>query len=219
MSITCIIPAYNEEKRIGSVLSTVKQVDAIDRIIVVSDGSKDRTAEIARSCGVDVIELKENIGKGGAIKVAIDNCTSDILLFLDADLIGLKSYHIMDLLKPVVNGEADMTVGVFSGGRLSTDLAQKLVPHLSGQRAMKRYVADRIPDIDMTRYGVEVAITMFAEKEDIKVREVILKDMTHFTKEEKLGLVRGLAARLKMYWDIVRCIMPQRIKQTSGGKR
>ena len=64
-SITAIIAAYNEEKTIEKVLIEVKKVKTIDKIIVVSDGSRDRTAEIARQLDVEVIELSENVGKGG----------------------------------------------------------------------------------------------------------------------------------------------------------
>ena len=68
MKISVIIPAYNEEATIAEVIKTVKQVPIINSIIVVSDGSTDRTVEIANSLKVNVFEMKKNIGKGGAIK-------------------------------------------------------------------------------------------------------------------------------------------------------
>lgn len=204
MSISAIIPAYNEEKTIEEVLKAVLEVSLIDNIIVVSDGSTDATADIARYMGVDVIELEVNRGKGGAMKAGLDKCTSDTILFLDADLIGLTRKHVEDLLGPVVKNTADMTIGVFCRGRFATDLAQKLTPYLSGQRAMKRSLIDNIPNIDITRYGVEAALTRFVEKENVRIEEVLMEDMTHCMKEEKLGILRGFAARLKMYWDIVK---------------
>lgn len=206
MSVTAIIPAYNEEQTVADVVNCVKRVDKVERVIVVSDGSTDRTAEIARNCGADVIELAENVGKGGAIKVGVNECRTDIILFLDADLIGLNEKHVLDLIEPVIADKADMTVGIFRNGRLVTDLAQKVTPHLSGQRAIRKSVMDRIPNIDISRYGVEVALTRYVEKLSIRVQEVDLPDMTHVTKEEKLGLVKGVQARLKMYWDIVKIL-------------
>lgn len=206
-TITTIIPAYNEEKNIGNVLSVVKEIDLIDRIIVVSDGSEDMTAQIARDFGVDVIELKDNVGKGGAIKNGVDRTNGEIILFLDADLVGLKPRHVIDLLTPVINGECDMSIGIFNNGRFATDLAQKLTPYLSGQRAIKRYIIEGISDIDVTRYGVEVALTRYVSKNNIKTKEVYLDNVTHVMKEEKLGVVKGFTARLKMYRDIAKYIV------------
>lgn len=215
MNVTAIIPAYNEEQTIAGVVNCVNNVDTIQKIIVVSDGSTDRTAEIARKCGADVIELCENVGKGGAIKAGINECETEIILFLDADLIGLTEKHVLDLIEPVVNNESDMTIGIFKYGRMVTDLAQKVTPYLSGQRAIKRSIIDKIPNIDITRYGVEAALTKYVESFSVRVKEVDLPDMTHITKEEKLGLIKGVQARLKMYWDIVKILSSYNIKKES----
>ncbi len=215
MNVTAVIPAYNEEQTIADVIECVKLVEKVKKIIVVSDGSTDRTAEIARECGASVIELSENVGKGGAIKAGINECGTEVILFLDADLIGLTEKHVSDLIEPVINNEADMTIGIFKNGRMVTDLAQKVTPYLSGQRAIKKSVIDKIPNIDITRYGVEVALTKYVDKSSLRVQEVDLPDMTHVTKEEKLGIIRGVQARLKMYWDIVKILSSNNIRKES----
>lgn len=203
-SVTVIIPAYNEEKTIGDVISEVKKVELVNEIIVVSDGSIDNTVGVAKKHKVEIVELTNNIGKGGALSKGVNATYSEILLFLDADLIGLKKEHVNDLLSPVVYGEADMTIGIFCNGRFTTDLAQKVSPYLSGQRAMKRYIFENIPNVDITRYGVEVALTKYVIKNNIKSKDIILENLTHVMKEEKLGVMRGFASRLKMYWDIIK---------------
>ena len=142
MNVTAVIPAYNEEQTIAGVVKCVKSIEKIQKVIVVSDGSTDRTAEIARDCGADVIELNENVGKGGAIKAGINECGTEIILFLDADLIGLTEKHVLDLIEPVINDKADMSVGIFKKGRIVTDLAQKVTPYLSGQRAIKKSIIE-----------------------------------------------------------------------------
>jgi glycosyltransferase involved in cell wall biosynthesis len=134
--IAAIIPAYNEEKNIGPVLSVVKQVKELTDILVVSDGSTDRTADIARSFGLRTIELPYNMGKSYAMKIGLENTSAPFVLFLDADLIGVKPYHIKNLIMPVYQDAADMTLGVFSCGRGVTDFAQRLTPFLTGQRAV-----------------------------------------------------------------------------------
>lgn len=206
MCITAIIPAYNEEQTIGGVLQCIKKVKEVTQIIVVSDGSTDKTAETAAAYDIELIDLKENVGKGGAMKAGMERCANDNVLFLDADLIGLTEKHVKELILPVINNEADMTIGIFKNGRIVTDLAQKVTPYLSGQRAVKKTLLDRIPNIDITRYGVEVALTKYGEKNAIRTREVYLEDMTHVTKEEKLGIFKGMQARFKMYWDIVKVL-------------
>ncbi|MDF2521690.1 MAG: putative glycosyl transferase family 2 protein [Clostridia bacterium] len=206
MGITAIIPAYNEEMTLGGILDCVKKVEEITQIIVVSDGSTDKTAEVARVFDIEVIELVENVGKGGAMKAGVERCVNDNVLFLDADLIGLTPKHVRELILPVMNNETEMTIGIFKNGRVVTDLAQKVTPYLSGQRALKKYILDRIPNIDITRYGVEVALTKYAEKNLIRTKEVILEDMTHVTKEEKMGLIKGMQARFKMYWEILKIL-------------
>ncbi len=215
MNVTAIIPAYNEELTIASVINCLIKVAEIQKIIVVSDGSTDRTAEIARECGADVIELEENVGKGGAIKAGVNECGTEVILFLDADLIGLKEKHVIDLIEPVVDNNADMTIGIFRNGRMVTDLAQKVTPYLSGQRAIRKSIIDKIPNIDISRYGVEVALTKYVDRFSIRVQEVDLPDMTHVTKEEKLGLIKGVQARLKMYWDIVKILSSYSMKRES----
>lgn len=206
MIITAIIPAYNEEKTIEEVLDAVKSAKIIDDIIVVSDGSIDSTAEIAREARVDVIELRRNMGKGGAMKAGLDACRGDIILFLDADLIGLKEEHVIKLVEPVSSGRADMSIGIFKGGRFATDLAQKVSPYLSGQRAVKRSILDCLSCLDVLKFGVEIALTKYIMYNNIKVEEIELWGMSHYTKEEKLGLVKGAGARLRMYRDIIRCL-------------
>lgn len=210
MRIQAIIPAFNEEQTIGDVVSTLRRVDLIDEVVVVSDGSEDRTADAARKVGARVIEHTENQGKAAAMKTGFEATTAPILLFLDADLIGLAPAHVHALLLPVVAGEADMTIGVFDEGRLTTDLAQLVAPYLSGQRAVQRQLlADMFrnePDANLSRFGIEVALTRYVKDAGHRAVEVPLGEMSHRMKEEKLGLVKGMAARLKMYYEILKYV-------------
>lgn len=204
MRVAAIIPAFDEEKTVGSVVETVIAANVVDEVIVVNDGSNDQTSKVAAAAGARVIDLKQNMGKGGAMKAGADNTDADVVLFLDADLTGLTASHLLDLLDPVVCDEADMTVGVFDEGRFATDMAQKITPFLSGQRAMRKWIMSEVPHVEHSRYGVEVALSRFAEKHHLRVRKVNLKHVAQVTKEEKLGLVKGFQARLRMYWEIIR---------------
>ncbi len=206
MEIAVIIPAFNEGKRIDKVLEVVMQVAIIDQLIVVSDGSTDDTAKVARMFTNDVIELKKNIGKGGAIMAGIAYSEADIVVLLDADLIGLTKEHIYALLEPVIQGDVETTVGIFSSGRLFTDWAQKIAPFLSGQRVLRRTILKDIKKLDITSYGFELALTKYLHAQKITIKKVILYGISHIMKEEKLGLCRGFLGRLKMYWQILKSI-------------
>jgi glycosyltransferase involved in cell wall biosynthesis len=199
-----VIPAYNEEATIGPIVEVLCATPSLSEVVVVSDGSEDRTAEVARAAGARVIELPVNMGKGAAMREGLRATTADVVVFLDADLVGLTSEHVASLLDPVLSGQREMSIGLFDGGRPLTDLAQALTPNLSGQRAVRRSLLEQVEDLDAARFGVEVALTRYLRRAGIEPEEVILRNVTHRTKEEKLGLVKGLAARMRMYWEIVR---------------
>lgn len=211
-SVVVIVPAYNEEETIGSVLRVLVGHPLVDDVVVVSDGSTDATADVARDHGARVVELPENLGKGAAMQAGISISSADVVLFLDADLIGLRPEHVERMLRPVFEGETQMSVGVFEGGRTSTDLAQAIAPFLSGQRAVHRKLLSGLDDLGGSGYGVEVALTRYMRRHNSQVREVVLHDLTHRLKEEKRGLIKGLAARMKMYWEIVKYLPKDKVR-------
>jgi len=208
MKVAAIVPAYNEEQRICRVLSVVEQAPLVDEVWVVNDGSTDRTAEvIPRDNGVRTLHLPRNVGKGGALLAGANTTDAEVLVFVDADLVGLTPDHVDELVRPVLADEADMSVGVFRGGRYWTDLAQRLVPNISGQRAIKREIFLSVPRLDRTRYGVEVAMTRHLAVSGKRVAKVPLFGVTHVMKEEKLGLPLGVLSRLRMYRDMCTCML------------
>lgn len=206
MDVAAIVPAFNEEQTIGVVVETLLNCSLIHEVIVVSDGSDDNTVQKAKQYPITVIDLKENIGKGGAMKAGAKATSCPVLLFVDADLVGLDSNHIQSLLEPVLSENTAMSIGVFSDGRVTTDLAQKIAPSLSGQRAVKKELFDQAPNLEDSGFGVEVALTQYAEANDVEIVRVSLPALSQVMKEEKMGFGRGLHARLKMYLDIVRSI-------------
>lgn len=206
MRSVVVIPAFNEERTVANVVTAALKCPLVSEVIVVSDGSTDGTVEAASRAGAAVISLEKNVGKGGAMMAGFVNTSADIVLFLDADLAGLTADHVAALLSPVITGQAEVSLGLFKNGRLSTDLAQKIAPFLSGQRAITRRLIQQIPDFSETGWGVEVALTKYIKENHIPVAEVVLTDVTQVMKEEKVGLLKGFASRLRMYWHIVKVI-------------
>ena len=155
--VVVIIPAYNEEKTIVHVIDVVRSCPLVDQVIVVSDGSKDHTAEVARHAGATTFPLETNRGKGGAMLYGVKQTDATVLVFLDADLIGLTKEHVEQLVLPVLSGTDMMHVGVIDRGRCVTRLMHVL-PLISGQRAMKRSVIESIPPTFLQGFMVEPAL-------------------------------------------------------------
>ena len=84
-----IIPAYNEERTVAAVVAAARACPLVERVVVVDDGSTDRTAEIARRAGAEVVRLRPNRGKTAAILAGGEATSSPILILLDGDLLGL----------------------------------------------------------------------------------------------------------------------------------
>lgn len=204
MEISIVIPAYNEERYISNVLNSLKTNDIIKEIIVVNDGSTDNTSALAKAFTKKVYDLPQNIGKGGAMYFGAKMATSKYVLFLDADLINLQERHINELALPVIDGQFDMSIGVFEKGRATTDVAQFFAPFLSGQRCLSREFFLKVSNVETSRFGVEVALTRYAQKHNLRIKEVVLDQASHVMKEEKLGIVKGFLYRLKMYWEIAK---------------
>ncbi len=202
--VSLAICAYNEEENIKRVLEVIKNINWLDQIIVVDDGSKDRTPNIVR--GYKKIELiihKENRGKGDAIATAISAAKNDLMIFLDADLLGLKELHLLEMISPVLfTKQADLCLGIFGKGEISaTNIANKLLPSISGQRAVWK---SKLPGRDRMlglRYGVDLFITNSFTPSKIKI--VKLDGLSQKIKEEKSKeLVQAVKNRVTMYKDI-----------------
>jgi len=204
MRVAVIIPAYNEASRLPAVLEAVTQAAGVDEIIAVSDGSTDDTYEIAAAWpGVGALNLPTNVGKAGALAAGVAKTRADILLFLDADLIGLTSAQVEALLQPVLTGQADMSVAHFRHARCVTDWSHLLAPNISGQRALRRELFEQIPQVASLRFGIEMALTHQARITGARVDRVEWAGVTHPMKEEKRGWARGLGSRLRMYGQML----------------
>jgi glycosyltransferase involved in cell wall biosynthesis len=113
VKVTVLIPAFNEEKNIEQTLkgledfqNTYCRENQIDLdLLVIDDGSGDQTCTKASKVGARVLELKENKGKGNALREGLKNVDGDIIVFLDADL-RESSGEVYKLVSPILKDEA-----------------------------------------------------------------------------------------------------------------
>ena len=208
MRAAVVVPAFNEAHRISDALHAVLGAALVNEVIVVSDGSTDATVDVARSFeGLLVVDLPFNVGKGGAMCAGVAHTDADIIVFIDADLVGLRPNHVDQLIRPLLNGNCDMCIGVFRGGKFWSDTGQVITPFLSGQRAMYRKLFESVPFLPEIRMGAEITITTYAKRLKATVMKVVLRGVSNTHKEQKLGLVKGATARAKMYREIARAMV------------
>jgi glycosyltransferase involved in cell wall biosynthesis len=196
-SLTIVIPALNEEDAIGATIERCLAArESILRdtpireiaIIVVSDGSTDRTAEIALSYeSVDVIAYEKNLGYGAAIKRGFSKASSDLLCFLDADGTCDPEYFV-DLCNAAINDSADLVLGCRMhkeskmrglrrfGNRMYAAMAsylsgKKIIDTATGMRVIRR---DALPKLYPLPTGLHFtpAMTFRALVSDLLIREL-----------------------------------------------
>lgn len=200
--ITCIIPAYNEQDRIEAVLSVVKQSPLLGEVLVVNDGSTDRTKDVlSRIKDIKIIDLPKNMGKGGAMKTGLDAAQGEIILFLDADLKGLTTKHIETLVRPVLDNRVDMTLSF----RDNSGEPFFKIDIFSGERCLKKEVLEKVQGLESSQYAAEALINKYVLDHDLKWMSVQCKGLRFVQKEEKAAHpIMGTFGLYRMYWNISR---------------
>jgi len=191
--ISVVLPARDEEATVGRLVSDlrrrwVRDVPLVDELVVVDSDSADRTAEVAAAAGADVVATADVLaahgnrpGKGEALWKSLAVTTGDLLVFVDADLLGDVDHYVPGLLGPLladpavqyVKGcytrplEVDGASTPAGGGRVTELTARPLlnalwpelagfVQPLGGEYAGRRSVLERVPFL--SGYGVEVGL-------------------------------------------------------------
>lgn len=187
--VSCIIPAFNEEKTIVDTIKVALKTPEIGEVIVVNDGSEDKTKvkinELkAKSSRLKVIHLKRNQGKGYAVVQGVKKSKSPNLLFLDADLANLKPYHLSSLVQPVVNNEVDMTIGP----EISLQRPRWIIGTLPfcGQRCLKKeIIRPYLKKLAKSQYGLEVILNQIFKKKRVVIIPIVGYDLKHLVKPQK----------------------------------
>lgn len=204
--ISCIIAAYNEGPRIASVLDVVTHNPLIDEVIVVDDCSTDNTKTVVESyTNIKLISYTPNKGKTSAIMTGLLQAKNDIVMLIDADLVGLTNKDIDDLIIPVTSGQANVTISMRQN---SLGLYKALgIDFISGERAFyKNTIADIGELAKLPRFGLEVFMNSIIIKNNLKIKIVKWRSVSHARKSEKMGWVQGTMHEIKMVLQIVKTI-------------
>lgn len=227
--LSIVIPAYNEEKKIGKVIQDIKEASkGIEEceIIVVDDGSHDSTASIAEKTGVRVVRHPLNMGYGAALKSGIKAAKNQEIMFFDAD----DSFYAEDILKLLeYSNDFDMVIGartIKEGENhyrgflrwLFTKFSSFLVGRKfrdvnSGFRFVKKDLVMEVLPLLPERFSITTTMSILLYKEGCGIVEVPIA-VKKQSKGNKLKIVRDglgfpyLALRMSMYYDPFKVFSP-----------
>ena len=207
VKVVAVIPAWNEEGSIGRVVAAVPG-DLVDEILVVNNGSTDRTPEVAEAAGARVV-LEPHRGYGAACKAGLDAASdADILVYLDGDASD-QPEELANVLGPVSRGEAELVIGsrllgqreagampphaVF-GNWLTARLVRLLygvrITDLGSFRAIRRADLEAL-DMRERTYGWPVEMIVKAAKRGYRIYEVPVSHRRRIGKSKVAGTFAG----------------------------
>jgi glycosyltransferase involved in cell wall biosynthesis len=195
--VVALVTAYNEAPTIGPVLDAVLACPLVTRVQVIDDASEDETAAVARSRpGVRVISLPQRVPVGDALLSHLTHVEEPdaIIFFCDADLLRLRPSHVEAIVRPVLEGEVGMAVGLKDKGLgkavevLTRDILPSLGFLIGGERALLREIADAVLGApDAAGYGIHTLMNRFCGRYDIPVKVVFMDGCDHRQKFQKWG--------------------------------
>ena len=217
MRVFCVIPAFNEEKYIYDVAKIAKEF--VDVVVVVDDGSIDKTFSRAIDSGAVVLRHEENMGKGAALRTGFKYALehgADIVVTLDGDM-QHDPLEIPKFLEKIREEDADIVVGsrflekvkgMPIQRRLSNFITTKVLNKVfkvpvtdsqSGFRAFKRKVLEKVTFKD-NRYGAETEILIEAKRKGFNIVEVPIS----VKYENQKSKIRPIRETFSWIWLIIK---------------
>lgn len=203
-NISCIIPVYNEAERVGKVLDAVVGHELINEIVVINDGSTDESEPVLQKwTGIKLISYAKNQGKSHAIMVGLKEATNDFVLMIDSDLVGLDKRNITELVEPVLQNKADVSMSL----RKNSLLVYKLfgLDFVSGERCFrKQMIVESIDKLDhIPGFALETLLNQIIVAKKLRLRVVKWNNVTLTNKTGKIGFWKGIKGEIRMVLQII----------------
>ncbi len=200
---TCIVPIFNEEKSLESVLSTLIELPFLQQIICVDDCSSDHSAELisTKFPKITLIQLSQNVGKSAAVKVGLDQAEFENILLFDADLKKLKLAELTASYQLFLEHKMDMLIL----GRHCRNPIFKLNRGyivISGERWVKKTELKKIfAQLEFQRFVLELAINYY-HVTNHKRYFWVQTSCENTNKHDKYGLINGAKSAIVELIDI-----------------
>jgi glycosyltransferase involved in cell wall biosynthesis len=219
--IAAVVAARNEEERLPGTLAALRCAFPSARLIVADDASADRTPEMAREAGAELVRSETRVGKGGAMTRAAERALDPgprAVLLCDGDL-GESAAHLAPLVRAVETGATDLAIATFArrlGGGFGIALTssrrvverrtgRRLDAPLSGQRALTPAALNAVLPF-APGFGMETAMNIDALRAGLTVTELEL-DLEHRATGRTAA---GFAHRGRQLADIARVYLSRR---------
>lgn len=216
MPVSCIIAAYNEQQRIAGVISSVIKSKSVDEIIVIDDCSQDNTKdEVRKFKSVKLLVNTKNIGKLESLDRGVKFSTGKIVLFLDADLVGLTPTDVNNLIAPVKNCTAQISL---SYRKADPFFFKYIIPSsifLTGERVLlKKDFFEITKNYPATGFEFEILSNYYFLVKHQKIAVVAIDKLRNVMKIQKYGFPHGLLNDFKICLNLIKRFgLPEIIKQ------
>jgi glycosyltransferase involved in cell wall biosynthesis len=222
MKYLIVIPAFNEEKNLGKLLKRISSIIPLKNVLVVDDGSSDKTTSIAKRAGSKSLSFSNNQGKGLALRAGFDFAVKsgyDAVITMDADgqhdpdeipgfvdnietfgadlIIGTREQNLSEMpyLRFLVNRTTSLVTSILAGVRIHDSQ--------SGYRLIKRNLIEKI-NLKTGRFQTETEIIIKAARAGFSIKELPVKTI-YFEKSKSyinpvVDTLRFIKLALQMLW-------------------
>lgn len=224
VKVSIIIPAYNEAKTIGKIITQIKTLYPEFEIIVINDGSKDKTVSVAKEAGAIVYNHPYNIGNGAAVKSGIRVASGDIMVFMDGD-----GQHEPEDIGKLLNylPDFDMVVGARSikdqaslGRALGNQVYNWLATYVtkfsikdltSGFRAIKSKAARNFLHLLPNTYSYPATMTLGVLRSGMSVKYIPINIRKRKTGKSNIKIIRDGVRFFMIITRICTLFSPMRV--------
>lgn len=201
--ISCIVPAYNEEPQIEDTLKALCKCEFVNEVIVVDDASSDGTLQIVNKLKDSLLKLKvitnsKNSGKTYSVKIGIEASFGDLILLVDADVIGLSEEYLFKMVQKFLTEKCGMVIIERGGDKIGPFVFINKM--FGGERIFRKEDFLKMNIDSKSGYGIESILNKYFIKKHLRIKTVYCEKLyavTHFKE-------RGFIEAVKHYFKVAK---------------